>query len=134
MFYATNKTREKYKKTPLKVSEAITKGASLWAAIMAKEGFVGHFHETRSDIKTPGLRMKIFDANEFVSENCNSLMSGKTTYKDLAARAIQNWLNSPGHKRNMLNNKWQYLGCGSGIRKQSDSTEIFYVYFVQNFH
>ncbi len=134
LFFATNKAREKYKKKPLKINESVTKGASLWAAIMAKEKFVGHIHPTRSEVKSPELRMKIFESNLNVSENCAFTIVNRLTYIEIATRAIEQWLSSSGHKRNMLSYKWEYMGCGAGISKYPDNPEISYIYFVQNFY
>lgn len=134
VFYATLKAREKYKRNPLKISEGATMASSLWASILATDNtFFGHVHPTRDDVKTVDKRMRIFGVGGN-SENCNFFMSGKTTYRDLATRAVRLWLSSSGHKQNMLSKKWQYLGCGSGIRKHPDAQGVFYAYFVQNFH
>lgn len=139
VFYATLKVREKNKRNPLKISEPATMSASLWASIMAKEKtFLSHVHPTRNDVKTHDKRMAIFDSqfkyNTPCSENCCYTLVGRITYKDLATRAINQWLDSPGHKRNMLSNQWEYLGCGSGISKHPEFPNAYYAYFVQNFH
>ncbi|MBR5843807.1 MAG: CAP domain-containing protein [Bacteroidaceae bacterium] len=46
-----------------------------------------------------------FANSRYTSENC---IKGSAT----PARSIKGWLNSDGHKANMLNSQWCYFGCG----------------------
>ncbi len=52
------------------------------------------------------------------------------TYEDCAKALVNNWMNSPGHRRNILNADYSYLGCGTGIYSRDG---FIYIKSTQNF-
>lgn len=40
------------------------------------------------------------------------------TYVDCAKHLVNGWMNSPGHRENILNSIYVYLGCGTGLYYQ----------------
>jgi len=55
----------------------------------------------------------------------------KTTYVEAAKTLLNQWMNSPGHRRNILNPNLQYLGCGAAF--YYSDYNVLYVKATQNF-
>lgn len=53
------------------------------------------------------------------------------TYASLAQQVVSRWVASPGHKKNLLNKKYQRLGAGIGVDPDGPACGDFYL--VQNF-
>jgi len=54
------------------------------------------------------------------------------TYRELAAVLVQAWMDSPGHRANLLSPKLQYLGCGTRTALLLPGEEV--VYAIQDFY
>jgi uncharacterized protein YkwD len=52
------------------------------------------------------------------------------TYEEFAKTLVERWMNSPGHRQNILSREYRFLGVGCALGKLNDS-EVFYV--TQNF-
>jgi uncharacterized protein YkwD len=52
------------------------------------------------------------------------------TYDGLAQAAVEKWMESPGHRRNILDPALEQLGVGCAIATRGD---IPYIYITQNF-
>lgn len=52
-----------------------------------------------------------------------------------AKSVVDEWMNSPGHRANILNPEFEYLGCGCAGYKEhlGDTASIYYYYLTQNF-
>ncbi|MCL2072672.1 MAG: CAP domain-containing protein [Marinilabiliaceae bacterium] len=86
----------------------------------------------------------VIEANTtFTVENRNGqtrffLMNGKEllpyTYYELAKNVVDGWMNSPGHRANILQPDFEYLGCGSAkYEKQGNGYSTLYFKLTQNF-
>jgi uncharacterized protein YkwD len=86
----------------------------------------------------------IIEANKnFTIENRNGTerffsMSGAEilpyTYYDYAKTVVDGWMNSPGHRANILNPDFKYLGCGcEKYEKRGDGHTMLYFKLTQNF-
>jgi uncharacterized protein YkwD len=53
-----------------------------------------------------------------------------TSYGQLATTAMREWMNSPGHRANILNNRLSSLGVGVAVGVKGN---VPYVYLTQNF-
>ncbi|MEM8571908.1 MAG: CAP domain-containing protein [Pseudomonadota bacterium] len=53
------------------------------------------------------------------------------TYASLAQQVVSRWLASPGHKKNLLNRKYERIGSGIGVDPNGQACGDFYL--VQNF-
>lgn len=99
----TNAAREKQGLSPLGLNEALTKAAQAHADDMAKNGYFSHEAPDGTDmvirIDRVGYRYR------GIAEN---IAMGQRTPK----QAVDGWLKSPGHRRNMLNSAYQDLGVG----------------------
>jgi uncharacterized protein YkwD len=65
--------------------------------------------------------------------NGNVTQSVKTegdTYEELTDSAVENWMNSPGHRKNILNPQLTRLGVGVALGQQGN---VPYVYLTQDF-
>ena len=82
----------------------------------------------------------IINANErFRVENRNGTPQYFTTfgreiypysYHDYAKIVVEGWMNSPGHRKNILNPDYVYLGCGC---KEYEKQGMLYFKLTQNF-
>lgn len=56
------------------------------------------------------------------------------TCKEYAYNVVDGWMHSPGHRANILNPQFEYLGCGcAGFEKQGNSVPMLYYNLTQNF-
>jgi uncharacterized protein YkwD len=86
----------------LKVSVRLTKAAQGHAKDMAAEDYFSH---TSADGRTWDQRIRDADWDKPAGEN---IAYGFKTSVDV----LKGWMKSPGHKRNILNCKFRYIGIG----------------------
>lgn len=102
----TNAAREKQGMSPFRLNDALTKAAQAHADDMAKKGYFSHEAPDGTDmvvrIDRVGYRYR------GIAEN---IAMGQRTPK----QAVDGWLKSPGHRRNLLNDA--YLDLGVGVSK-----------------
>ena len=56
------------------------------------------------------------------------------TYYEYAKAVVDGWMNSPGHRANILNPDYEYLGCGCAMyEKQGNGYSMLYFKLTQNF-
>ena len=56
------------------------------------------------------------------------------TYSEMAKSVVDSWMNSPGHRANILNPDYQYLGCGCApYENKKAGYSITYFKLTQNF-
>ncbi|MDR0602980.1 MAG: CAP domain-containing protein [Bacteroidales bacterium] len=56
------------------------------------------------------------------------------SYYEFAKTVVEGWMNSPGHRKNILNPDFEYLGCGyARYEKQGNGYSIMYFKLTQNF-
>lgn len=113
---------------PLKLNSKLMAAARVHANNMAKKDFFGHANKDGSKfsnrVKKQGYRYKM------VAEN---IAAGQAT----ARAAAYGWLQSPGHRRNILNCKMKDTGIA--VAYQADdkpmmgNSKPFYYYWVQVF-
>jgi uncharacterized protein YkwD len=122
----TNEFRESKDRESVTTDDTLHETAKSFAEYMAKHDRYGH----RADDRTPSERAR---AQEYdfclVSENIAYQFSttGFTT-SELAKRFVEGWIDSPGHRRNML--RKEVVETGVGLAR-SEWTGI--VYAVQMF-
>ena len=86
----------------------------------------------------------VIKANEmFTVENRNGVQrlfsaNGKEifpySYYEFAKNVVEGWMNSPGHRKNILNPDFTYLGCGCAkYEKQGNGYAMLYFKLTQNF-
>ncbi|MEU4928461.1 CAP domain-containing protein [Streptomyces yokosukanensis] len=97
-----NQERAKVGCSPLSADSALRKLAQSFSDDMAARGFFDH---TDPDGKTPWDRAAAADITDLGGEN---IARGQAD----AAAVMQAWMNSPGHKANILNCDFKTLGVG----------------------
>ena len=56
------------------------------------------------------------------------------SYYKFAKTVVEGWMNSPGHRKNILNPDYEYLGCGCAkYEKQGNGYSMLYFKLTQNF-
>lgn len=55
------------------------------------------------------------------------------TYFTFAKKAVQLWMNSPGHRQNIMNPLYSHLGCGTQVYFDPKFYQMPYFMAVQNF-
>ena len=109
---------------------------------MAHYDFLGHVNGQGESPSARATRKDYrFDGGNFsgIGENCYQLWgvghykSGQKYNKDLqrlATEAVHGWMNSPGHRRNILNSRYRVEGIGFARSRKHRGK----VYLTQNFH
>ncbi len=109
----TNEERAKAGVHALTMNSVLQKSAQAHAEDMKSRGFFDH---NNPDGKTPSDRMKVAGYPE-ESRKCNcawqyydgeNIAKGQKT----AAEVMKDWMNSPGHKKNILSANFDELGVG----------------------
>ncbi|WP_420568205.1 CAP domain-containing protein [Thalassovita sp.] len=89
---------------PLKYNGALTRAAQHHANDMVRRGFYAH-------VNPDGVN---FDKRVSDEGYCVASLAENLTEKaKTEEQAIQMWMNSPPHRRNMLNPKYTHVGIGS---------------------
>jgi uncharacterized protein YkwD len=99
--------------------------------MMAELNFFSHSAQIKKR-KEPEDRAKIAGiTNPFIAENiAKTPVDSQDTYLSLSKKIVTQWMNSPGHKSNILSKEALELGVGAFIIKEK---EFNYVYSTQNF-
>ncbi|WCL48760.1 CAP domain-containing protein [Leptospira sp. GIMC2001] len=69
----------------------------------------------------------------YFSYDLNGVPLPAQTYLSLARSVVDSWMNSPGHRRNILNTNLKYLGVGSAYFKDSKFYNMDKFKFTQSF-
>ena len=77
-----------------------------------------------TSIRDGGVHFYTMDGNEFFPY----------TYSEMAQSVVDAWMNSPGHRANILNLEYHYLGCGCApYEYKKDGYSKTYFKLTQNF-
>ncbi len=117
IFHAVNQERKTRGVAELQWHEGAASAANVHSKRMAERNFFSHVDPRRGDLadrlKAEGISWTSIAENLFQQQG----------YSDPVQRAVTGWLNSEGHKRNMLSAVYTHTGIGVATR--SDGT-IFY--------
>lgn len=154
VFDLTNDERAKLGLKKLSQSRGLAQAAVNHSDDMAKRVYFSHntkgiiFSQSnpRDRIAKAGYRPKIVAENiamvpVFTSQKIigardsqgnfrHIIESNDRTYTSLAKTAVEEWMKSPGHRKNILDPKYRELGVGIAIGKRDG---IPYVYLTQDF-
>ncbi len=134
-----NEERRRRGLDPLAFDPELREVARYHSADMAENGYVAH---TSPDGETVADRYDRFGYDCRVSldeggystggENLyRTAYAGQTLSRDeLADRAVDGWLSSPGHRENLLRDDWKREGIGVVVDVEGD---VVQVYVTQNF-
>jgi len=131
IFFLTNKERAKRKKKIISWNKNLEIAAFNHSKMMAELKFFSHSSKVKKR-KEPEDRAKIAGiTNPFIAENiAKTLVDSQDTYLSLTKKIVTQWMNSSGHKSNILSKEALELGIGVFIIKEK---EFNYVYSTQNF-
>lgn len=130
IFFATNTEREKHKLPMFQTSRALAACAYEHSRDMALENFFSHENPNDPSKRTAWQRMetKGLKSGER-AENIAMRTTNGLTYIAFADEMVKLWMNSPGHRANILNRNLLFLGCGV----HACTCPKFHVYATQNF-
>ncbi|WP_144605736.1 CAP domain-containing protein [Algoriphagus algorifonticola] len=161
IFYVSNEFRERNRLKPFIYSDRIERLSADHAADMVKYNFYGHFSKIRNK-RTLRDRFQIVGLNPSgIAENISSTaaiqyeygrkvnrpqspgiftyMSNKRevipnhTYLSYAKAIVQLWMDSPGHRANILNPGFIYMAAGSAVYPERSFYNMPYFMNVQCF-
>ena len=114
VFYCTNIQRTKHEKKPFKHSRLLEKAAQDHSKNMVTYNFFSHTSTVRGKTSMTD-RLTAVGLSEYGAWAENIAISNDTnpTYWSFALKLVDQWMNSEGHKKNILNSNYNYLGCGA---------------------
>ncbi len=160
LFHLTNEERIKHKRDILQYSGYLTESSTLHSKQIIKHKFFGHINPYKDKFKTPDDRARFLGvSNPYVSENITEAsilnyndgqqvyviskgafslkqdgpLLTPRTYLSLGEAMMDNWMNSKGHKKNILDKNAIQLGCGSAYFVKEDFNHMPSVIATQNF-
>ncbi len=122
--YYTNQYRQQYGCPPLTLDEKLTQAAQKHSEDMALNDFFSH---TGSDGSSPWDRIRA-TGYDFLTAGEN-LAAG---YPD-AKSVVDAWMNSEGHRTNILNCDFEEIGVGYYYLPNDSGQVVFYHYWTQVF-
>lgn len=127
ILYHTNRARKRHGLQPLKGHRSLIKSARSHSRWMARHN---RYHHTGVKGTRPYERARYHGfPSDFVGENifCK-WVKGRGPKADwkLGEEAVRGWMNSPGHRSNILHNDYKRIGIGVARRRGQ-------VYLTQNF-
>jgi len=138
IFRATNEARAQHGLAALKPDVRLAAAADGQAAMEAMRLHSGHDNPLEN-MGTPGARVHAAGLPDgAVAENAatvpakNRETGGAYSYRELARLLVDAWLESPGHRANLLNPKLHYLGCGARVAVVLRGQPL--VYAIQDFY
>mgnify|MGYP002529678999 CR=1 FL=1 len=155
IFHLTNKEREKRKLEPLIYSAALRNAAQLHSEQMRDLKFFSHTNRKRKAFASHTDRIRYFGRRfPFTGENIHKVSAVKVkyhsarnltnvkahysvtplTYLELARSIVKGWMQSSGHRANILDKDYKYLGCGNALPLSTTSRgRWMYTLSTQNF-
>ena len=135
IFYATNLERLKFNKTPLIYSRALNKAAQEHSTDMVKYNFYSH-NSVVSGKSSMSDRLKLVGiVYASKAENIHNTYAKEIepTYWSFALSVVQEWMDSSGHRKNILNSTYKYLGCGAYYYTNEEWIDYKWIKTTQNF-
>jgi uncharacterized protein YkwD len=156
VFHETNLRREKHRLAPLAFRAEVRQAAGLQADAMAKWGFVDHVNPKEPKKRTLMDRIRLVELQPaFVAENvamtfglryesgtriyvreeggrkifsleANGPSLPMHSYVSFAEALVDSWMNSEGHRANILNPQPRFLGAASAPGTSENGMPIFY--------
>ncbi len=112
IFYETNRQRVSYGLPELAFDHALNVCAHNHSADMVKHRFFSHTGPVPGK-KTPADRLtQVGYTNCYSAENI-AYAAANATYAAVARYVVEDlWMNSAGHRKNILSSRYTHLGCG----------------------
>jgi uncharacterized protein YkwD len=115
LFFITNEERSKVGIPPMRYHKFLEVAAYNHSFKMATTGFFSHYNSIDVSRKSTGDRGKLAGiTNPHIAENiAYNFPKNGSTYMQVAALVIKQWMNSPGHKENILSKSGRQMGVGA---------------------
>lgn len=123
VFELINQKRAENGLPPLVWSEQAAKVARLHSTDMATKNFFSHTGLNGKRVNDRADEMGLRNW-QMIGEN----IAYNRGYRQPAASVVDSWMQSPGHRKNILNNRWKETGIGISIA--SDGTYFFTQVFL----
>ena len=132
IFQCTNEQRTLKGKKLFKYAEDLNKSASYHSGSMVKYNFFSHTNNFEKPMKAFYQRMKYFGGsfNGCAENIAYSEYEDGYSYLEVAKDIVQMWMDSEGHRENLMNTTYYELGCGTCVKK---SNSFYRVYATQDF-
>ena len=115
VFYLTNEQRVKYGIYPLPYHESLEIAAYNHSLKMATGNFFSHSNNLDNSRRSTSDRGKLAGiSNPHLAENiAYNYVNSNDSYLEVAAKLIDQWMNSSGHRSNILSTKGKQMGAGT---------------------
>ncbi len=111
-----NVVRRAHGLVPLRRSSRLAAAADRHSRAMGRHGFFKH--ESRDGSSFWRRVQRFYGSRGFRSWSVGENLLWATVGLD-AARALELWMASPGHRRNILNPRWREIGLGAVVVQQA---------------
>ena len=138
IFHASNAARSQQGLAPLAREPRLVAAADGQAAMLALRVHTGHGSpllgrgDPTARVEQAGLGPGAVAENAATLDARKPDQGGAYTYAELAGVIVQAWLDSPGHRANLLNPAFHFLGCGTRIAWVLQGEPV--IYAVQDFY
>lgn len=133
IFYCTNIERESNKMPRYMHSSALEKAAQEHSKNMVKLNFYSHKSPVKGKENMTDRLKDVGIVNVYCAENIFDKFEKDPTYWSFAEGLVKGWMDSPGHRKNILGENYKYLGCGVYYYFNDEWQEYFWVKSTQNF-
>jgi uncharacterized protein YkwD len=160
LFYLTNEIRRKHKLSVLEYEPLLERSASIHSVNMVNQNFFDHINPKSKKFRAPEDRARFVGIiNPFIAENIiesfvlqykagrkvytggKGIFRNKPdeqpitvhTYLTLGETMLNDWMNSPPHRSNILSKNAIQLGCGTAFFLKKDFNDMPSVLATQNF-
>ncbi|GHU57064.1 hypothetical protein FACS189411_09520 [Bacteroidia bacterium] len=128
VFWFTNIERRKHNLKQFRFHHKLRQAAVLHSEQMKTHNFFDHNNAFDARYATLTDRIESVKDNSFkgfMSWGENIAYQGKEpfdySYREFAKIVVEGWMNSPGHRANILNPDFEYLGCGCAKYEQKEN-------------
>lgn len=120
IFFLTNEQRAKKKLKPLEYIPELEAAAWHHSKQMAEKNFFSHTNSRDKSRRETDDRAKLAGImNPYIAENIAWSTEEHGTYLEVAGMFVTMWMNSQGHKENILSKSGLQMGCGAYYYKGS---------------
>lgn len=127
IFQGTNEQRVKNKLPIFIYAADLNKAANYHSKAMVKYNFFSHVNEYEKSMKAFYQRMKFFGGSfNGCGENIAfSEFDNSYSYLEVARDIVEMWMNSAGHRVQIINPTYKELGCGIAIKEVNSFHRVY---------
>lgn len=116
IFLLINRQRIRYGVRPLRLDSRITAAARGHSEAMARTGVFAHVvpgeRPVPDRLRVRGVTFRAWGENIYYDNSCRTPPRPSWNVAAFAQKAVTGWMNSPGHRRNILDRTFDYTGVG----------------------